>query len=493
MWTKGILFFTIYFVKGIHCELSNLYFPDDFLFGTATSSYQIEGAWNEDGKGENIWDHLTHNHTHLIRDRSNGDIACDSYHKYKEDIALLKDLGVSVYRFSFSWSRIFPHGHPYKPNPAGIAHYVAFLDELAANNITAMATLFHWDLPQPLQELGGWTNPRIVPCFAEYAKVAFENFGSKVKYWITVNEPHQVCQEGYGSDNLAPVLNMSGIADYQCGHNLIKAHAIAYHIYNDTYRHLYNGKIGITIHGIWYEPQTPKDEETADRMMQFNFGWWAHPIFTSQGDYPAVMKEYIAKRSTLQGYKRSRLPEFTQEEIDSIKGTSDFLGLNHYTSYFVTDAKINNLDTHFSSDHQVQANAKISWGSAAAPWIKVVPWGFRKILNWLQNTYNPSEIHVTENGFSDHGGLNDTTRVSYFGQYLQNLNAAIVLDKVRVKSYAAWSLLDNFEWLDGYVNRFGMYDVDFSDPNRPRTPKASALFYKDVIRNRRVGEFVKVN
>lgn len=233
-------------------------FPEDFLFGVATAAYQIEGAWNEDGKGENIWDTLTHDHPEYIQDNSTGDIACDSYHKVEEDIALIKNLGVDFYRFSLSWSRILPKGYSYKVNKAGIAYYNKLIDGLIENGIEPMVTLYHWDLPKDFQDLGGWPNELIADYFEDYAKVAFDYFGDRVKYWITFNEPYNVCYQGYGDTKKAPALNMTGFADYLCTHTVLKAHARVYHLYNDTYKPTQKGsrnklmRIIIVLIGNWY-------------------------------------------------------------------------------------------------------------------------------------------------------------------------------------------------------------------------------------------------
>lgn len=195
------------------------------------------------GKGENIWDTFTHQHPEKILDGSNGDIACDSYHKYKEDVALLKEMGVQFYRFSLSWSRILPNGLSYKINPDGIRYYNDLIDTLLENDIIPMVTIFHWDLPQPLQDLGGFTNDLIVNWFEEYAKIVFEHFGDRVKLWLTFNEPINTCWYGYGIGKKAPGYTLSGTADYLCAHNLIKAHAKVYHLYKENYKENQKGNL----------------------------------------------------------------------------------------------------------------------------------------------------------------------------------------------------------------------------------------------------------
>ncbi|RZC38804.1 Glyco hydro 1 domain containing protein [Asbolus verrucosus] len=377
-------------------EVINKKFPDNFLFGAATAAYQIEGAWNEDGKGENIWDYFTHTRPYMIITLENGDVACDSYHKYLEDVAMLKNLGVNHYRFSLSWSRILPTGHVNKVNQAGVNYYKNLIAALKENGIEPYVTLYHWDLPQPLQEIGGWPNPLLVDYFADYAKLAFSLFGDEVKNWMTFNEPKQACQSGYG--------------------------------------------YGINPPG-----------------------------------------------SRLEGFLKSRLPEFTPEEIDYIKGTHDFLALNTYTTNLAKNQDFDIGYPSWDSDSGVSKYVNESWDGAASFWLKVVPWGMRKLLNWVDQTYDHPEIFITENGFSDRGELEDQKRIDYYAEYLSNILQAIHEDGVNVTGYTAWSLMDNFEWNMAYTERFGFYYVDFDSPNRTRTIKKSAEYYKNVIATKRRG------
>ncbi|XP_035707284.1 myrosinase 1 [Folsomia candida] len=475
-------------------------FPENFQWGFATASYQIEGGWNEDGKGENIWDEFTHRTPSPIFDQSSGDIACDSYHKIAEDVDMLKNMGSHYYRFSLSWSRILPSGKNDSINLLGIEYYNNLIDLLIANNIEPMITLYHWDLPQPLMaEYGGWPNEALIPHFVNYAEVAFRAFGDRVKKWITFNEPWANINPdflrlykttstlrgegytlGYSTGAMAP-----GIQDtdqpYQCAHTIIKAHGKAYRLYDRVYRPEQNGTIGITLDSGWFEPKNSSDPthvEAAERGIQFKHGWFAAPIFF--GKYPDVMREYVDRASEEQGFP-SRLPEFTHAESVEIKGTWDFLGLNHYTTELVEPlikpgaGWDNDQDTHGSHDP--------SWPESSASWLKVVPWGFRKLLNWLKNTYGSPEIYVTENGFADYPdtGLQDDGRVNYYREYINQMLKAVKIDKVRVTAYTAWSLMDNFEWARGYSERFGTHSVNFSDPNRPRTPKASAALLQQIF------------
>ncbi|CAG9833420.1 unnamed protein product [Diabrotica balteata] len=466
---------------GLVEPLNNRRFPAHFMIGAATASYQVEGAWNEDGKGENIWDRLTHSPNSPVLGNQNGDIACDSYHKYKEDVAMLKHLGVNHYRFSISWSRILPTGFTNRINQAGITYYKNLIKELQVNGIEPFVTMFHWDTPQPLQDIGGWTNELIVDKFADYAKVLFDNFGHDVKYWVTFNEPKQTCQEGYGSGSKAPAIKSHGIGEYLCAHNIIKSHAKVWHLYDRYYRKKQQGMVGITIDTMWMEPDTDSelDKVAAERKLQFIFGWYANPIIN--GDYPSQMKQFIAKRSIAQGFKHSRLPQFTSDEVKYIKGAIDFLGVNQYTSMLVRhmDDK-NKTEISWEADSETFLYQPDNWESTATDWLKVTPWALRKLLNWIKHTYGNIPQIITENGYSDNGTtLEDDGRINYYKQHLSNIRDAID-DGVNVIGYTTWSLMDNFEWFRGYQEKFGLYQVDFSSPQRTRSPKKSVSYFKHV-------------
>ncbi|XP_044269424.1 myrosinase 1-like [Tribolium madens] len=461
-------------------------FPDYFKFGVATASYQVEGGWDADGKGENVWDHITHTNPNYVKNQDNGDIACDSYHKYKEDVALMKDMGIDYYRFSISWSRILPYGIAGSPlNQLGIDHYRNLTQELLDNGIEPMVTMFHWDTPEPLQELGGWPNPEMEEHFVYYARILFEQLGDLVKMWMTFNEAKQTCLEGYGTGEKAPGFKTSGLADYQCAHTILKSHAKVYHMYEEEFREKQGGRVGIVIDSMWFEPGSgsDKDVEAAERARQFTYGWYGNPII--HGNYPQVMIDRIGERSKKQGFAKSRLPTFTQEEIDYIKGTYDFVALNTYsTNYTAWIEEADISDVSYNSDLNVRLFVDDSWEESASTWLRVVPWGLRKIVNWLSKTYNNPEIFITENGLSDRGGLDDDQRIRYYRDYLSNLVDAIVEDGVNVTRYTAWSLLDNFEWRSGYTEKFGFYSVDFNSTERTRTKKASADYYSKVISTR---------
>ncbi|XP_069695524.1 myrosinase 1-like isoform X1 [Periplaneta americana] len=462
-------------------------FPQDFKFGVATSAYQVEGAWTEDGKGENIWDWMTHNHPETISDNSNGDVAADSYHLYKEDVRLLKELGVHFYRFSISWSRILPTGHANKVNQAGIDYYNNLINELIANDIEPLVTMFHWDLPQPLQNLGGWTNPILANYFEDYAHILFTNFGDRVKMWITINEPTTIVFGYCLAVGMAPNVLTPGHGQYLAMHTLLLSHARAYKLYNREFREKQQGKIAIAPSSTWITPQTntEEDQEAQERALQFSIGWVLHPICSSAGDYPPLMKEWMAKRSKEEGYTRSRLPSFTLEEIEMIKGSYDFIGVNHYTTYQAKNT-FEGKYVPYLKDADVELTQLPAWPSGLAFWNKVVPWGIRKILNWISREYSNPSVLISENGYSDNGELDDMNRIHYTNAYLNEMMKAIYEDGCNVFGYTVWSLLDNFEWSNGYTLKFGLYHVDFDDPNRKRTAKESAKVYAEIISTRQI-------
>lgn len=469
---------------GIKCqEEEDQKFPQGFAIGTATSSYQIEGAWNISDKGENVWDHFTHRVDSIVHNKSTGDVACNSYNLYKEDVKIIKNIGFDFYRFSISWGRILPNGFPNYVSKEGLKYYHNLLDELIAKGIKPYVTLYHWDHPQTLEKLGGWTNELMVQWFTDYARIVFRELGPKIKIFYTVNEPYMFCGYGYGSTLLAPGTNMSGIASYLCGHNVLKAHASAYHLYNEEFRKKQKGTIGIVNICNSYISKT-NDTKLENDAFQFTCGWFSHPIFSKTGDYPSVMKKLVKEDSLRNGWPKSRLPVFSKKWIKFIKGTSDFFGLNHYTSQMIEPGISN--ETNLLHDFNAIVSSDPKWPRAKSFWLAVVPEGFRMILLRLKKEYGNIAIHITENGYSDHGVLWDENRVEFYYSYLKEMLKAIHLDGCNVQSYTAWSLLDNFEWASGYSDRFGLVHVDFDKPSRERTLKYSAKWFKSLLKVRKL-------
>lgn len=345
----------------------------------------------------------------MVADKSNATIACDSYHQYQDDINLLADLGVDFYRFSISWARIFPNGYPIlnQINPSGIAYYNSLIDGILSKNIQPMVTIHHMDLPQSLQKIGGWTNPLLSDLFSEYSKVLFKAFGDRVKIWITIN----TSLSGLGDDKLPPKLNQSGIGEYLGAKTMILAHAKVYRLYQKEFRKSQNGHIGFVIDGRWYEPATDEDLEATERVREFNVGLLLNPILVN-GDYPEIVKKRLNELSVEEGILRRKLLDFTTDEKEMIKNSTDFLGLNIYTSFLVKENR-EKLNFSFRNDYNATIFQNSNWEKSQSKWLKVTPWALRKFLKWIKDKYNNPSIFITENGFSDNGELDDFKRINY--------------------------------------------------------------------------------
>ncbi|CAH2096847.1 unnamed protein product [Euphydryas editha] len=465
------------------------HFPSDFIFGAATSAYQVEGGWNADGKGESIWDRLAHTKIQDVLDQSTGDIAADTYNNYKRDVEMMRELGLDAYRFSLAWSRILPDGTINNINEAGVTFYNNLIDEMLKYNIKPLVTLYHWDLPQKLQDLGGFMNPLFPEWYEDYARLAFERFGDRVKLWITFNEPREICYEGYGGYTKAPQVNRTDIGTYHCGKNLILAHAKAYRTYVTHFKPTQNGECGITISVNWFGPLTDskEDEYAAELRRQAEWGIYAEPIFSEEGGWPKEISEIVAKKSIEQGYKTSRLPEFTNEEKKFVQGTYDFFGVNHYSSYLVSanEHKVDHPVPSILADVDVGVYRPPAWMPSASTWLVMAPNSVYNALTHLMRKYNNPPFYITENGWSEHpeAPLIDNVRIIYYRAALNSALDAIEAG-VNLKGYMAWSLLDNYEWTEGYTIRFGLYQVDFESEQRTRTARKSAFIYKQIVKTR---------
>ncbi|KAG2006778.1 beta-glucosidase [Coprinopsis cinerea AmutBmut pab1-1] len=455
--------------------------PKDFIWGFATAAFQIEGSADVDGRGKSIWDDFAKLPGKTL-DGKNGDVATDSYRLWKEDIALLAEYGVRSYRFSISWSRIIPLGGRNDPiNPKGIEFYSNFIDELLKHNIIPFVTLFHWDLPQGLQDrYKGWLNKdEVSKDFERYARVCFENFGDRVKHWLTINEPWCCAILGHGRGVFAPGRSSdrernpegdSSTEPWIAGHSIIYAHALAVKAYREDFKPTQKGEIGITLNGDWAMPydDNPENVAAAQHALDFAIGWYADPVYL--GYYPPYMREVLG----------DRMPDFTEEEWKVVKGSSDFYGMNTYTTNLCRaggDDEFQGLvDYTFTRPDGTQLGTQ-----AQSSWLQDYPDGFRALLNYLYKKYK-LPIYVTENGFSVKGesdmtieeACKDKDRVHYFQGTTKALLDAINIDGVDIRSYFPWSFLDNFEWADGYTTRFGVTYVDYD--TQKRYPKDSAKF-----------------
>lgn len=454
-----------------------LNFPSGFTWGAATSSYQIEGGYLADGKGPSIWDAFC-TIPGKVYQGADGHVACDHYRLWREDIQRMRDMNLQAYRFSISWPRILPGGYG-KVNRDGVRFYRDLIDGLEEAGIEPWITLYHWDLPLALQlEKDGWLNPDMATIFAEYAEICFEEFGGKVKNWITINEPWVVAMLGYGQGVFAPG-RISNSEPYLAAHELIRAHALAVERFRKKFGRGEKHRIGITNNCDWREPLTGSqaDKDAAQRALEFFLGWFADPVY--KGDYPASMRHRLG----------NRLPQFSDKDLTLLLNSSDFFGLNHYTTMYASDAAgtLQPASVYgnggLSEDQEVNLTLDAGWKLTEMKWA-IVPWGCQKLLHWIDDRYGHPPVIITENGaaFADHpedGLIHDMKRIEFYKGYLTAIHAAIS-NGVNVEGYFAWSLMDNFEWASGYSKRFGLHYVDFN--TQKRTPKESAKWYGKVIR-----------
>ena len=441
--------------------MSNGTFPADFLWGAATSAYQIEGSPLADGAGPSIWHAFSHT-PGRIADGQTGDIACDHYHRYAQDIALMADLGLGAYRFSINWGRIFPEGTG-RPNPKGLDFYRRLVDALWARGIRPMATLYHWDLPLALELRGGWRNRDSAHWFADYAHTVFRALDDRVPLWATLNEPWVVTVGGHLNGDLAPGHRDPAEAAL-VGHHLLLAHGEAIQAYRADGRH----QVGLVVN---LEPQYPASEAAADqaaaeRRDAFINRWFLDPALL--GHYP---------RSLVEGFGPA-WPGDTEADLALIRQPIDFVGLNYYSRGVVRPDPGDIPAGAARVRQDGRPHTAMDW--------EVYPQGLTEILVALKERYGNPPLYITENGaaFSDPapqgGEVADPLRVAYLREHLLAARRALDLG-VDLRGYFAWSLLDNFEWAYGYTKRFGLVHLDYA--TQARTLKTSARFYAEVIRS----------
>ncbi|XP_044510162.1 beta-glucosidase 24-like [Mangifera indica] len=479
-----------------HNSLKRSDFPSDFAFGVATSAPQIEGSTKSGGKGESVWDYLVEKNPEKIDDRGTLK-AIDSYRRYKEDVILLKKLGVNDYRFSISWNRILPNGSlSGGVNQEGINHYNSLIDELITNGIAPFVTLFHFDLPQSLQEkYGGPLSRAFIDDFRDYSNVCFESFGDRVKNWITINEPLIIARFGHDigfappcrcSDRKQCSEGNSATEPYIVTHNLLLAHATAVKLYRNKYQPKQAGQIGLSLVAQFYEPYSDsvEDRMAAKRAMDFDLGWYMEPLVF--GKYPESMKQIV----------NQRLPTFSIEEEKLVHRSFDFIGINYYTSRYAKNIPIDLEAPPFSSvaDRFIielvsKNESLIGPKDGGSSYIYVYPVGLEKILVWMHKLYRRPVIYITENGISEkrndslplNVSLKDPYRISFVLQHLYRIKEAIQLG-VNVKGYFYWNAFDDFEWREGFNPRFGFYSVDYKR-NLTRVPKLSAKWFRGFLQD----------
>lgn len=462
-------------------------FSNDFLFGAASASYQIEGAWNEDGKGLSNWDVFSKIPGKTF-EGTNGDVAIDHYHRYKEDIRLMAEMGLESYRFSISWPRILPNGVG-EINPKGIEFYNNIIDECLKYGIVPFVTLYHWDLPQVLEEKGGWTNKETIEAFIKYSEICYKAFGDRVKHWITFNETVVFCGLGYLAGAHPPAIVGDMNKYFQATHNVFLAHAKSVELYKSLKQY---GEIGIT--HVFSPAFSIDDKEenllAAEHANKIDMHWYYDPIL--KGEYPKYVVDIISKKGVA--------IDWTSEELEIIKRAADkndFIGLNYYQPQRVMK---NNID------EQVERSRENSTGAPGNPsfdgfyrtvkmddkqytkwgW-EISPEAFLDGLRMLKERYGDIKIYITENGLGDEDPIIenevvDIPRIKFIEAHLRAIKNAIK-EGINLKGYYAWSAIDLLSWLNGFKKQYGFIYVDHKN-NLNRKKKASFYWYKNVIETR---------
>ncbi|MFP4344050.1 MAG: GH1 family beta-glucosidase [Anaerolineales bacterium] len=437
-------------------------FPEDFVWGSATAAYQIEGAVQEDGRRPSIWDTFSHT-PGKISHGDTGDVAADHYHHWQEDVELMAQLGLDAYRFSIAWPRIIPEGRG-EVNEAGLDFYDRLVDGLLEHNIEPYVTLYHWDLPQPLEDEGGWPNREIVPAFADYTRAVADRLGDRVTHWITHNEPWVVAMVGYFIGEHAPG-RKDPLAAFQATHNLLLSHAAAVEVLRESGDG--DRQVGITLnHG----PVHPATESEADRAAARRFDGVLNRIFLDplfRGHYPQDLQTLFAPF----------FEEVEEKDLERIAAPLDFLGVNYYTRHVVRHAP----DSPLIQVTQIQPE-----GSEYSQMWEIYPEGLFEILTRIWTDYEIEALYVTENGMPVpegkdlDGRIRDYRRIAYLRDHIAQVHRALEVG-VPMRGYFVWSLLDNFEWAHGYDMRFGLIHVDYE--SLERTIKESGHWYAEVIRS----------
>ena len=437
-------------------------FPQGFLWGSATASYQVEGAVNEDGRGKTIWDTFSHT-AGKTHNGDTGDMADDSYHRYPEDIALMKDLGLKTCRFSIAWSRIFPNGTG-QPNQKGIDHYRKFAEALHAAGVEPYCTLFHWDLPQALEDKGGWQSKDTSKAFGDYAGYTAGKLNDVITHFMTMNEIQTFVDLGYGNGMHAPGLKLNRAGLAQVRHNAVLGH-------------------GLAMQAIRAKVKAGTRVGSAENLAAVT------PVFDAPDHVAAARRAIVEENAGYLNVMRTGkytdrylqklgadAPKFTPDELKAIGSPMDFQGINIYTPHFVRAAE--------NTDGYEVVRGPASYPHMFSSWLSIGPEALYWTPKLAAEVWGIQELYITENGASSDdkltadGEVYDTDRVMYLKNYLMHLQRA-VSEGVPVKGYFCWSLLDNYEWADGYEKRFGITYVDFQ--TQKRTPKLSSKFYKSVI------------
>jgi beta-glucosidase len=443
-------------------RLADTVFPPDFVWGAATSAYQIEGSPLADGAGASIWHRFSHT-SGKITGGDHGDVACDHYRRFVDDVRLMRELGIQSYRFSTSWGRVLPEGTG-RVNPAGLDFYSRLVDTLLSHNIVPSVTLYHWDLPAALEDRGGWSHRDAPHWFAEYAQLMFQTLGDRVPMWATLNEPWVTMDCGYVSGSHAP-----GRRDWAeaaaVSQNLLRAHAAAVAVYRTQWKQ----QIGLVVNLVPVHAATESaaDRAAAQRMDAYLNRHYLDPALL--GTSPDELPEMFGVA----------WPTMDADEVARLRQPIDFVGINYYLRIVVRDDPT-------AGPPRAAIVSLPNCPRTAVGW-EIYPRGLVDILQWVQSRYGDLPLYITENGaaFDDipqpDGSVKDVERVQYLKEHLQAAGQALQAG-VNLRGYFVWSLLDNFEWQHGYSKRFGIVRVDY--PTQRRIPKASARFYADVVRSK---------
>ncbi|WP_214716132.1 GH1 family beta-glucosidase [Exiguobacterium sp. s151] len=461
--------------------------PNNFLFGAASASYQVEGAWNEDGKGLSNWDVFSKIPGKTFED-TNGDVAVDHYHRYKEDIALMAEMGLESYRFSISWPRVFPNGTG-EVNEKGLEFYNNLIDECLKHNIVPFVTLYHWDLPQALEEKGGWKNSETVDAFVRFADICFQSFGDRVRHWITFNEAVIFCSLGYLTGAHPPGIEGDVKGYFQTTHHVFVAHARAVELFKQNG---YVGEIGIT---HVFNPAFSIDDAEENKFAEmhanaYSTHWFYDPIL--KGEYPA----YVVKGLEEQGL----LPDMTDEELDLLKRTAsmnDFIGLNYYSpqrvmkndsALVMAGGRENSTGRPGNPSFDGVYKTVMMDDKVYTKWAwEISPEAFLDGMHMLKDRYGDVKIYITENGLGDvdpivDGEIVDDARIEYIEGHIRAVKYAVE-QGVNVAGYYAWSAIDLLSWLNGYKKQYGFIYVDHAN-GLARKKKKSFYWYKDIIATR---------
>lgn len=468
-----------------------------FQVGVSTSAFQNEGGQAiSEGRGRSIWDDFTML-PNTIYNHETANRSCDFYTYYEIDIQNVCNLNIRNFRFSLSWSRLFPLGYTHTRNEKGFQFYDRVLASLKKCNITPLVTLYHWDLPSQLQhDVSGWMNASMISLFKDYAYHVFDYFGDRVEKWITINEPRTMALMGYGNGLHAPGIKEPARAPYQVAHNLLLAHAEVYKLYHNRFYSKFGGKVSMALNSDFIVPKNkydPNDLLAASRSMVFEMGWFADVLIF--GEYPIEMINALG----------SRLPTFSADEKKSLRRSLDFFALNHYSSKAAEATVFSSSENVFQDMNAVFSTIPGSVATASS-WLNVYPQGMYLMIQWLEGRYrlfrekNKGNIPliITENGYASNrqddqnvlssdgaskgdGFTRDSRRWYYLKDYMDQALKIKNRLNLTLTHYFIWTLNDNFEWQDGYSSEFGIFWVNYSDPNLARTPKKSALLVKTWI------------